>query len=45
MLRIFIKGIYLSTLVRDLEGRFSDVKIIEALSIFDVKSLPDDPVQ
>ena len=36
---------YLSTLVKHLEGRFPDVKIIEAFSIFDVKSLPDDPVQ
>ena len=36
---------YLSTLVKHLEGRFPDVKIIEAFSIFDVKSLCDDPVE
>ena len=36
---------YMSTLLQHLENRFPDVKIIEAFSIFDVMSLPDDPVQ
>ena len=44
MLKISKKK-YMSTLLQHLESRFPDVKIIEAFSIFDVKSLPDDPVQ
>lgn len=36
---------YMSTLVQHLESRFPDVGLIEAFSIFDVKSLPEDPVQ
>ena len=36
---------YMPTLLQHLENRFPDVKVIEAFSIFDVKSLPEDPVQ
>ena len=36
---------YMSTLLQHLENRLPDVKIIEVFSIFDVMSLPDDPVQ
>lgn len=35
----------MSTLLQHLENRFPDVKLIEAFSIFDVRSLPEDPVQ
>ena len=36
---------YLRTLLEHLEYRFPDVKIIEAFSIFDVKSIPTDPAK
>lgn len=41
----YFENIYLSTLLQHLENRYPVITIIEAFSIFDTKSLPEDPVQ